>query len=326
MKIVFGMAALLLTAACSTPDTAMKLAREQQALQMAAREAEARTAAGEVASEAQVYLSMIRRLQQDGRYFASLAHIDSYQNRYGMTPELAVLRADALRVTEQSSASATAYRALLDGPRAATGWHGLGLLAGARGQYPEAAQHLARAAALEPTNVDMLNDLGFARLRSGDVAGARLPLAQAAELAPTNAKVLANLALLLTLQGERERALQIMDRASMPERTRQAVLNLATDIQAHEHTPRGPAAEPVTLRPASLQAYAAPAHAVPDRPIVAAVDGPHASGAGADNRAAAASRAAAPASAAANSPLPVLEATPTLSLFERLGRAGTVSQ
>lgn len=330
MKILWGMATLLLMTACSTPDSALRLAREQQALQMAAREAEARTAAGEVASEAQVYLSMIRRLQQDGRYFASLAHIDAYQNRFGMTPELAVLHADALRVTGQGPASAAAYRELLDGPRAAAGWHGLGLLAGARGDYTEAAGHLATAVALEPTSADMLNDLGFARLRAGDAAGARLPLAQAAELAPANAKVLANLALLLTVQGERERALQIMDRASMPERTRQAVLGLAADIQARERAPRLQPAEPALVVPVSTGASAPPS-----RPVVAAIDGPHAAApvAGAAvGQTAVVERPAFPTAAAvdhgqgARPVVPVLEATPTLSLFERLGRAGTVSQ
>jgi len=285
MKTLWGMAALLLLSACSTPDTALQLAREQQALQMAAREAEARTAAGEVASDAQVYLSMIRRLQQDGRYFASLAHIDSYQNRYGMTPELAVLRADALRVTEQLPASEAAYRELLGGPLAATGWHGLGLLAGAGGDFAKAAGFLAKAVELEPTNVDMLNDLGFARLRSGDRVGARLPLAQAAELAPTNAKVLANLALLLTIQGDRERAVQMMDRVSMPDRTRMAVSGLAEEILAIDR---------LNTAGSARAAVHAAMHGEP--------------------------------SADRGWQLPVLEAAPTLSLFERMGQAKTISQ
>src|ERR1700688_272192 len=60
-----------------------------------------------------VYLALIDRMQAQGLYYASLAHIDAYEKQYGATPDSTLLRADALRVTGQSDASAAAYRALL---------------------------------------------------------------------------------------------------------------------------------------------------------------------------------------------------------------------
>ena len=70
---------------------------------------------------AQVYLSMIEQMQQKGLYFASLAHLDEYERKYGATPHTTLLRADALRVTGQPERSAEVYRTLLSTPLAAQG-------------------------------------------------------------------------------------------------------------------------------------------------------------------------------------------------------------
>lgn len=131
-------------------------------------------------------LSMIAEAQRQERYFASLAYIDAFQQQFGNDPRVGPMRAEALRQTGQTAASEQAYRALLGTPQAADGWHGLGLIAGARGQYAQAADDFSRAAKLAPTDPRILGDLGYARLRAGDPAGARVPLGQAAELAPDN--------------------------------------------------------------------------------------------------------------------------------------------
>lgn len=59
------------------------------------------------------YLSLIRRMQEQGLYYASLAHIDAYQQRYGRAPEIMLLRADALRETDQLAAADAEYRAVV---------------------------------------------------------------------------------------------------------------------------------------------------------------------------------------------------------------------
>src|SRR5690625_1995429 len=174
---------------------------------------------------------MLAEMQKRGLYYASLAHIDAYEKRYGTTPQVAILRADALRETKQPDAAAAIYREQRQGPEAAAAWHGLGLVAAARGQYAKAVKNLAQAVQRAPINATYLGDLGYARLRNGDPAGARAPLAKAAELEPDSDKAVANLALLLVVQGHTRKAQSMMDRAKLPQATRQAVWNQAAQLR-----------------------------------------------------------------------------------------------
>ena len=48
-----------------------------------------------------MYLGLIDKMQSQGLYFASLAHIDAYEKHYGVSPDTILLRADALRMTDQ---------------------------------------------------------------------------------------------------------------------------------------------------------------------------------------------------------------------------------
>ncbi|NKI67949.1 tetratricopeptide repeat protein [Collimonas pratensis] len=177
-----------------------------------------------------MYLDLILQMQDEGMYFASLAHIDAYEQKNGSTPELQRLRADALRETRQSAAADAAYRKLLNSTEAGAAWHGLGLLAAQNGDYPTAVTALREAAKRQPTNPVVLSDLGYAMLRSGDVAGARMPLAQAAELAPDNRKMIGNLALLLLVSGEPDKARQVMDKAVLSPESRTRIYSLAAEI------------------------------------------------------------------------------------------------
>ena len=186
-----------------------------------------------------MYLGLIRQMQEQGMYYASLAHIDAYEQQNGSTPEVQRLRADALRETKQGAAAEAAYRKLLNSTEAGAAWHGLGLLAAQNSDYKGAATALREAVKREPTNPVMLSDLGFALLRSGDVAGARVPLAQAAELAPDNRKMIGNLALLLLVSGDGEKARAVMDKAALSADSRATVYRLAAEI--------GQAPQPVVM-------------------------------------------------------------------------------
>ena len=177
-----------------------------------------------------MYLALIDKMQSQGLYFASLAHIDAYEKQYGATPDSTLLRADALRMTGQPDAGANAYRALLATPLASRGYRGLGLVAGAAGDFDGAAHDLEAASALAPTDAATLSDLGYARLRDGDVAGARVPLMQAAELDAHNAKVLANVALLLLSQGHMREARGLMDEQHFSNEVREAVRQDAAKV------------------------------------------------------------------------------------------------
>lgn len=179
-----------------------------------------------------MYLGLIGRMQSQGLYYASLAHIDAYEKQYGASPDTILLRADALRSTDQPAASTVAYRQLLGTPLAARGYRGLGLLAGASGDFDAASQALAQASALAPTDSPTLSDLAYARMRSGDIAGARVPLMKAAELDQNNPKILSNLALFLLATGQTRDALGLMNQLKLAPAVRAEIRNDATRIAA----------------------------------------------------------------------------------------------
>ncbi len=212
-------------------ESAWQLIQQQQQEQALARQQEDEAQGRNRPREPEMMLSMIAEAQRQERYFASLAYIDAYQQKFGADSRVAVMRADALRQTGQTAASEQAYRALTRGEQAAQGWHGLGLIAGGRGQYEQAADDFAQAARLAPMNAQILGDLGYARLRAGDLNGARVPLGQAAELAPENGRVLANMAVLLLVEGDPLKAQRLMDQAQLGEEARSQVLRLAAEIR-----------------------------------------------------------------------------------------------
>jgi hypothetical protein len=66
------------------------------------------------------------------------------------------------------------------------GYHGLGLLAGGTRQLCRGgAAAASKPSAATPTDAVLLSDLGYAYLRAGQIAEARLPLMQALQLRPT---------------------------------------------------------------------------------------------------------------------------------------------
>ena len=179
-----------------------------------------------------MYLGLIDRMQQQGLYFASLAHIDAYEKQYGVSPDTIALRADALRMTDQPVAGAAAYAQLLQTPLAARGHRGLGLIAGSSGDFPEAVQQLQQAAQLVPTDSATLSDLGYAQLRAGDVNGARVPLMKAAQLDQNNHKIMSNVVLYLLAEGQTAQAQALMNQQKMAPDVRAAIRTDATKVLA----------------------------------------------------------------------------------------------
>ncbi len=209
-----------------------------------------------------MYLGLIDRMQSQGMYFASLAHIDAYEKQYGVTPDTILLRADALRMTDQPAASAVAYARLLQTPLASRGHRGLGLIAGASGDFSHAADELQQAAQLAPTDASVLSDLGYARMRAGDVSGARVPLMKAAELDQNNPKIASNIALYLLVDGETERSQALMNQQKFSLDVRTAIRNEAAKVIAAERAQpqgagRSQGAQPGTV--ASTQGMMEPA-------------------------------------------------------------------
>jgi Flp pilus assembly protein TadD len=213
-SIIVSVAAgtLLLSGCSTTKDADLASARLSDQIAMQRQQEDQQTPS---LDNKAVYLDMIRKLQDKSMYFASLAHIDSYRNTYGDTPDLQILRANALRETGQLAQAEEQYRQLLQSNQAAAAWHGLGLLAAKRGNIPQAISSLREAAVRQPADAAILSDLGYALLQNGDVQSARLPLMQATELAPDNRKVISNLALFLMLDGESDKARKLMKEAGI---------------------------------------------------------------------------------------------------------------
>ncbi|MEE2976881.1 MAG: tetratricopeptide repeat protein [Pseudomonadota bacterium] len=214
------------------------------------------------------YLSLIRRMQEQGLYYASLAHIDAYQQRFGGSPDVLLLRADALRETDQLVAAEADYRKVVGATSAASNgsqgallcanaWRGLGITAGRQGQFAEAARRLEIAARSNPTDATTASDLGYALMRAGDVDEARVPLMQAAQLDAANPKIAGNLAIWLTVNDRKEEASAIVAHAQLNTSARKAidedagrVRNAWRDRRLARHTV--PVAT-VALRPAAAQ-------------------------------------------------------------------------
>ncbi|RZT29347.1 tetratricopeptide repeat protein [Cupriavidus agavae] len=238
------MAVAALAGCANTPGSAEAMARQTDAQIELARlqEKEARAEYNDQG----VYLGLIGRMQQEGMYFASLAHIDAFQQKFGSNTALLVLRADALRETGQDDAALQAYRDLLNTDRAARARHGIGLLLGRQGEFMRAAVELRQAAALDPVNAQVANDLGYALMRGGAVQEARVPVMQALELDANNPRAISNAVVWMLATGKRSEATAMMQRAAMPEATRAAVRKEADRIaraaqQRDKALPRTPA-------------------------------------------------------------------------------------
>ncbi|MFS2164958.1 tetratricopeptide repeat protein [Variovorax sp. Varisp62] len=231
--LVAARAAICLTAfailGCSTPKD--QYAASADAQQRMAADAAADNKAGTSVDTKETYLKLVEQMQRESLWFASLAHIDALEQRWGVSPESTRLRADALRQTGQAAQSETAYKRLMGTPLEGAGYRGLGLLAGARGNYVEAVQLLKQAQRHAPTDALLLSDLGYAQLRAGSTDEARLPLMQALQLRPDSAQAQANLALYLELTNQQGQAAAMMDANRISPAARSAIREAAQQLR-----------------------------------------------------------------------------------------------
>ncbi|HIH2745777.1 pilus assembly protein [Burkholderia aenigmatica] len=236
--------AALLLGACATKENGygVNTQTERAALIQAADQKQS------VPDTPAMYLGLIQRMQVQGLYYASLAHIDAYDKAYGVSPDTILLRADALRMTDQPAASAAAYTQLLKTPLAARGYRGLGLIAGAAGDFGHAVQALTQASELAPTDASLLSDLAYAKLRNGDVVGARVPLLKAAELDQHNPKIVSNLALYLFAAGHTQDAQMLMTQQHLPADIRKDIGIDSAKVAAAVRAQKRAAATPLVVQ------------------------------------------------------------------------------
>lgn len=256
-------AVLGLLAGCGGPKGFYAGAAQQQQ-QRAAEEAAMQATAGSGGGTGDAsldtpatYERLIAQMQGQKLWFASLAHIDAMEQRWGPSPASMRLRADALRHTGQPAPSRAMYEKLIGTPHEAAGYHGLGLLAGAEGDYARAVQMLQQAQRLRPTDALLLSDLGYAQLHAGRIDEARVPLLQAMQLQPDEVQVQVNLALYLQANRQTEQADALMETHALPDSTREAVRTEARRIRpraanplaaAPSSAPTAPAAAPLALQ------------------------------------------------------------------------------
>jgi len=226
------MACLMAFALVGCATSKDQYAASADAQQRMAAETTAETKASTSIDTKETYLKLVEQMQRENLWFASLAHIDALEQRWGISPESTRLRADALRQTGQAAQSETAYKRLMGTPLEGAGYRGLGLLAGARGNYPEAVRLLKQAQRHTPTDAVLLSDLGYAHLRAGSTGEARLPLMQALQLRPDSVQAQANLALYLELTDQQEQATAMMDANRMPTAARSAIREAAQQLRS----------------------------------------------------------------------------------------------
>jgi len=231
-QIVGGMVlitALAVGGCASTKDGYAGIAEGQQ--RQAAEEAALSRDSANIDTQA-TYLKLVDQMQQEGLWFASLAHIDALEQRWGITPETTRVRAEALRHAGQPQASEAAYKQLMGTRLEGAGYRGLGLLAGERGDFLDSVRLLKEAQRRNPTDALLLSDLGYASLRAGLFSDARLPLMQALQLRPDNAQAQANLAVYFEVTRQPDQARAFMDASKLPSATRNAVQETARQLVA----------------------------------------------------------------------------------------------
>lgn len=260
IAFVIGCVMLGALSGCATDRNGTALLQQQAQVQVELAKLRDKKAREEY-SDQTVYLGLIRKMQQDGLYYASLAHIAVYLQRFAGNAEIQLMHADALRETDQGEAAAAIYRqvvATATGPQAAQAHHGLGLLAGRQDDFHGAVSELRAAQGLDPINPRIVSDLGYALMRAGALQEARVPVMQAMELDANSPRTVSNAAVWLLVDDKRAQANALMQKAALPEATRTAIRKEADRIARMAR--QAPAARP-PLKPAALAASRQPAPA-----------------------------------------------------------------
>lgn len=170
------------------------------------------------ASAPALYLDAVRALIGQRQYYAAIAHIEEDRRRYGDTPELRLLEADARRNLRQNKTAESLYQGVLradfGGPLAGKARQGLGLLY-APVNLEAAIKELHEAARLKPTDAGIRSDYGYALMQARRFAEARVQLATAAELDPASIPARNNLMILLFAVGDEPAARRLGAAAKM---------------------------------------------------------------------------------------------------------------
>ena len=240
-QVLGSLAAAALT---SSQTAALQERAEQQALASSSAVTEK---VQEVETQSS-YLQVIAQMQRKQLWFASLAHLDAMEAKWGISADSQLMRADALRHVGMHAESSKLYEQLSRTAASARARHGLGLLAAQAQRYGEAVAHLQAARNLSPTDALLLNDLGFALLHTEQAESARIPLMQATQLQPSHPRIQSNVALYLLLYGNESQATEWMHQHQMTEPMRMQVFAQAQRLAARSTLSRAQP-QPTELTP-----------------------------------------------------------------------------
>lgn len=189
-----------------------------------------RTAAGEqtmppTPQEDQVFLALIRGMNDKGQSQAALAFLDDYLKRNPNDIGGLTLRGDALLRTGQIDAAEAVFVDLDRRRVQPAAAFGLGQVRAKVNDWAGASAQFARAAEAAPTDTRILNNYGFALLKLQQYPKAYDVLARAVQLSPDNQQIKTNFVIAALNSGHDREAQATL--AAMPAAERDNTLSFA---------------------------------------------------------------------------------------------------
>lgn len=189
--------------------------------------------------EKEIHLSLVNKMITQKNEYAALAHLDSYERRWGANFESKRLRADCLRRTRQLDEAEALYKSILGQQSNARIWYGLGKVSIEKNDMKTAATRLEKAVQVDPLMVEAYSDLGLIYLLEGKQTASYDTLMKASQLSSNDQGTLANLALWGLVYQDFDMAKGIADRLKWSDKTRTQVLNQANVIRKRIGNPAG---------------------------------------------------------------------------------------
>jgi Flp pilus assembly protein TadD len=163
-----------------------------------------------------LFLLIVDGLRQQNRSRAALAFLADYLKKYPGDENALLLQADCLVDTGAYAQAMPVYSGLRDGSHAAAAYAGLGRIAAAYRDWPNAAAQFAEASRREPANAGYVVNLGFALVRTAHYDEGVARLREATQLDPNNRVARNDLILGLSLAGHKQEAEQLADTIADP--------------------------------------------------------------------------------------------------------------
>ncbi|MCF4166123.1 tetratricopeptide repeat protein [Zavarzinia compransoris] len=179
--------------------------------------------------EDQLYIALIRGMNERGQSQAALAFLDDYLGRHPGDVEALSLKGEALLRTGQTDEADQIYIQLDRRRIQPVAAFGLGQVRAKVGDWKGAVPQYARAAKAAPTDSRVLNNYGFALMKIEDYAEAYDVLARASQLSPESTQIRTNFAIAAMKSGREAEVPKIL--ARIPEEERGATLSFVRSWQ-----------------------------------------------------------------------------------------------